>query len=527
MADAMGHLDNIVREELPRVINESLPAIAPIYSQIQSTSIDVTRDTTGAAGIGRGWKVIHLFSTGLAGLIQNANPAGPAMTSITGSQAGLLGLGTAADDVAIFPKAERAPHTSSLKRELTLHMTTGNFNIPVVWLQTDKLEAAQIKQVARDIKEVGNLHALVEAASFFHATANDGTYDVTVLGRISSIAENGTLTDYIDIVLDTDYGRCHNFRPGQVIDIVADSSGEIQTGTATDGTDVRNYEHTTEHYVQLTVVMVDYLTNTITLAPTDTVDGGKPNYGSGSSGDIFQNGQAAAADDWLVLANTTANSVGRPMMSWGLEDWIKSSGKLMGGGAAAEALDLTYYPQFKSQVVTVNGPLTETVMNNYIGGYLDAYPGQSLDTIISTQGISLKYLEQPSLYNNRYVYERTGKALDVAGGWSKITYSFNGRDLQWVISPMCLTGRLYGLKLKGGNIKRYVPPRVGGSDSRVSAEIEFLAPVAGHTGIFMTVVDSSGNPLSYVQAPFWQYKLVAPVDPRGVKLTGLTEATMV
>ena len=45
-----------------------------------------------------------------------------------------------------------------------------------------------------------------------------------------------------------------------------------------------------------------------------------------------------AADDWLVLANTTITTTeSRPQDSWGLNDMIKSSGRIMGGAAAAGA----------------------------------------------------------------------------------------------------------------------------------------------------------------------------------------------
>jgi hypothetical protein len=194
--------------------------------------------------------------------------------------------------------------------------------------------------------------------------------------------------------------------------------------------------------------------------------------------------------------------------------------------ATAEVLDLTKYGQFKSKVVAVNGPLTDTVMNGYIGGFLDAFPGASIDTIITTMGVTLKYLEQPQLSNNRMFYDRQGKALDVKGGWDDVNYSFNGRVFRWMVSPMCISQRLYGVKLNNGNIKRYVPPKVGGTDARVGSEIEFLVPMAGGSSVFKIAHASTGAPLPLLEAPFWQYCLVCPVDVKGVKLTGLTEANM-
>ena len=104
-------------------------------------------------------------------------------------------------------------------------------------------------------------------------------------------------------------------------------------------------------------------------------------------------------------------------------------------------------------------------------------------------------------------------------------YSFNGKNLKWVISPMCLGKTLYAIKLGNGNLTRYVPPSIGGSDGRVGGNVEFLAPLGGHNSIFKIAHNSSGSSMNLLEAPFWQYGLLAPMDVRSVKLTGLTEAT--
>ena len=91
---------------------------------------------------------------------------------------------------------------------------------------------------------------------------------------------------------------------------------------------------------------------------------------------------------------------------------------------------------------------------------------------------------------------------------------------------MCISGRLYGIKLNNGNIKRYIPPKVAGSDGRIGSEVEFLAPLGGSNSIFKIAHASSGASQALLEAPFWQYCLVCPIDVKGVKLTGLTEATM-
>ena len=486
---AISALDNLIREELPSNIEESLPMIAPVYKYIKQTSLGVTKE-----GIGRGWKVIHLFGTGVAGLMQHADPAGPSFEDNAEYYPGRILDGTG---LAPFPTAASAPHVGTLKRELTLQMATGNFSIPVTWLQADTLGASQIEQVVRDVKAVGELRAQTEAVSFFMPSNN-------TLAQIDDYSVSGT--SYFTMTVKAGTGRTAFFRPGMMVDIVADSAGTPQFGAATDGSDRRNYASS---YYPLIVADVDYIGGTITIASIDNTD---------------ISGLSMADDDWVILRD--CNTASREMRTWGLEDWMKSSGQIMGGAGSAEALDLDTYSQFKSSVQAVNGPLTDTVMNGYIGGFLDAYPGNSLDTIITTMGVTLKYLEQPSLYNNRMFYDRQGKALDVHGGWDDVKFSFNGRSFNWLISPLCISGRLYATKFAGGNVKRYVPPRVGGSDSRVGAEVEFLAPLSGSSNIFLVGRASSGAAQALLEAPFWQYCMIAPTDVKGVKLTDLTEATM-
>jgi len=520
MAQAIDLLNDLVREELPQMLVEIEPEIAPVFDKIKRTSFGVKSQD----GLGKGYQVIHIYATGTAGSFESGDPLGPGMTEVLGNQAQLLALGSAATNLAIFPTATEVPHTGEVKRTLRLHKVVGNYSIPAAWKQLDMLNAMQLKKVARDLKAVAKQKALYEASSFFsHSVTNSANYDSQVLGRVSAIAQHSAWTNYLVITIDEEYGRIANFCKGQRVDIVADSDGVLQSGTDENTTDVRNYDEST-NYVMLVVVDVDYLGKKITLRPVDTGDGSTPAYANGWYGTAAF---AGAANDWIVAAKTTRHTSGaRPQYSWGINNWVKSSGQILGGVNEASGLDLDLYSFLKSQVKDVSGPLTDDVINGYIGGYLDAYPGESLDTIITTQGVQQKWLQQPGLYNNRQNYERTGKALSFKGGWSQISYEFGGRTFEWIMSPMCLSKTLYAMKFSGNNIQRYGPPRIGGVDASMGPELEFLATLGGHTGVFMVSHSSTGAPQDLLEAPFWYYQLIAPTDPRGIKLTNLTEATM-
>ena len=153
MAQAIDALDNLVREELPQIIHEICPVIAPVFDKIKRTAFGVKSQT----GLGRGYKVIHLYETGVAGLIESGDPLGPDMTTFAGNQVQLLAQGALESGLSIFPSAVEVPHTGDIKRELTLHKVVGNFSIPAAWKQVDLLNAAQIKKVARDMKAVAFL----------------------------------------------------------------------------------------------------------------------------------------------------------------------------------------------------------------------------------------------------------------------------------------------------------------------------------------------------------------------------------
>lgn len=497
MATAISVLDNLIREELPSVILESLPEMAPTFNYIEQTSIGVVK-----GGIGRQWQVEHLFGTGIAGLFNHADPMGIPMETNTNFP--MVNMIDGDGSLTPFPTAVDSPHTSSIKRILSLQKTVGNFSIPVDWIQADALNASQIEQVARDIKAVGEQRALLEAVSFFMNSNN-------TIGRIATVT-NGTTTGNITLTLDRAYGQPQYLRVGMPVDVLADSAGTPQWGTATNGTDVRNYISAAK--INMVVSAMDYLSGTVTLSTIPTVD-------------TTTFTQVCAVGDWIILRGTGVAGATRKMKGWGLNDWIAESGTILQReSVSGEGLSLDSYPQFRSLVEAVSAPLTDQILNRYIGGFLNAYTGASLDTLVTTMGVTMKYMEQPTLNNNRMFYDRTGKPLDVHGGWNDVRFSFNGKEFKWITSPLVLKGHLYGLKMNGSNIKRYMPPKVGGTNGTVGTELEFLATMTGQSSVFMVGRASTGAAQPILEAPFWQYQLTAPVDVRSIKLTGLTEADL-
>ena len=505
-------LTNQVQDELPQIVHESFKGLDPIYKYIDQTAIGVV--SSDSANMGYRWRVNHLFGGGMAGLIQSSQPEGPDILDRTDYTTTKF-VDSSNTYVTPFPTAIDSPHAGVIKRTLTLHMNTGNFSVPTQWLQMDKLETTHVKQIAMDIKAVGQLRSQMEAISFFNHVES-GSHVLAQIG--STVDASGSYSIKVSIK----NGRISYFRKGMMVEILADSSGP-QFGAATDGTDRRNMDYSGASVVRIVVDKVDFLNKELTLSPLTATDLDPTSAGAGGGTKI-----AIAEDDWIIWAGSSpAANEYWPIVSWGLEDWTKSSGYLFQSAASAGAVSLTTNPEFASQVVAVSAALTDTVLNGYVGGFIDAYGDAAPDTILTTWGVTLKYIQAPNASGlDRMLFERTGKALSVHGGFNDVEFSFNGRLMKWLISSMCLPETLYGLKLREGNIKRYVPPRIGGTDTRIGQEVEFLSPLGGHNGIFKIAHASSGASMNMLEAPFWQYRLVAPLDTRGIKLTGLTEATM-
>jgi hypothetical protein len=200
----------------------------------------------------------------------------------------------------------------------------------------------------------------------------------------------------------------------------------------------------------------------------------------------------------------------------GLEDWMVSSGTLYG-------MNTNKYPQLRSEIKAVSAPLTETILNQYIGSTMENLRGLvNLDTIITTGGVVRQYLDG---HSDLGVFQRQGTSLNIQGGWADIGYTYGGKKFKWLISPYCAPGNLYCLETGNGNIRRYHPPKIPqtGSNNAFDGECQFYAQLAGSNSIFKPAHNTSGYTTDFVEAPFFDFKEIAPERPQGVKLTSLTE----
>jgi len=510
----------------------------PLLSQMNKTSQGVMQRKAPNGEIGRGFQVVHKYMSGLAGRRTPANPLGPTMVDI--GVPILLEGSTANSDLTPYPKGNEAPHTSVMTRTLVMHRSTGVFSILNSWRQADRLSLAQYEMVFNDIKAAAEMEKRTEAISF-HAwrVTNDAGYDTTVLGRIATggvaaetsyLAAGTTNANYCKLTLDESFGRIKNLAKGMEIDIVADSSGTLQAGTATDGTDVRNYTSAAV-YVQVVITDVDPIDKTITCIGVTRAAGTAHAIATFSASTGWQGTTGVAAGDWIVGRDQSTYTAGtRPMFSYGLVDFIKQTGKIMGGAAGSQTLDLDNgaNSEFKSRVKADNaGPLLEFDLSQWLNGYAEAYPNVSLDTILTTAGVTQEFVSQSyTAGNNQGVFQRTNKELQVRGGWTLKEFVGATKTYDWWTSPVGLSGHCYVIGMNNGNFQQYVPPHLGGSNAAHGPDVQFFAPTVGYNSIWMPELDGNGRPTDLSVAYYDRYILVAPKMPNGILIKGCTEASM-
>jgi len=513
----MATLDPMIREELPTIAMESLPEIDPIYTKTIRTSQNVETDK-----IGRSWKVNHRFRTSVAGLVNPVSIHGGTPLTETNQTMVYSALQS-------FPDPAQTPHMGTIMRSFPLACHHGNFGIPTYLLKPQSLNSCAYSDIADDMKTVGEYLAHLEAVSFYL----NGNSGYKYLGYIDTddanldwgMARDGTTE--VHVTFTPQSSRIRWWKEGMSVDIYNNAAGTTLINMVSSAR------------TQMIVDKVDQVAGTVTITSVAGVD---IYNGGGLDGNYI-----GEADQYVFLQDSNSTAAGGGTVykfgHYGVEDWILDSGTLFGGDATAwnrnendptAAFSLANYPQFKSFVTSnLAGPLTDTVFIEKIGQYVEAY-GNKIDTLITTQKVINKYLAQASLGASRLNWDRTGKALNVQGGFNKIGFEWDGKSFDLLISPFCASGTLYGLKTKEGNLRRYVPPRsmsVGGISAPGSGgnfdldgEFEFIMAMKGG-GIFdMARAATTSRVIPMLEAPFQQFSQMAPIDVRGIKIAGITES---
>ena len=546
MPDQVSIMDTTIEERLPHMYRSAGPMIFPIMELAGRTVKGVKKSDGDRTALGKLYHVKHGWKIGSAGMIRSVNPYGPPALDIGTEGRVIANLGSEAD-MAPFPDPGESPLPGDFVRTLYLSACTGNFPIPLHWQFTDSLDAQTLKQVVRIISTAAVKTRRQDAQSYYaYRATNASTYKTTVLGRAESFTKTtystragGTQANFVDIVIDTQYGRITNFSEGDEIDIVANSGGDadtagtLQDGTDKDGSDIRNYASGTT-YVQLIVTKVDRRTDTITVigitrnsaldsASQDTV----ASY-SDTHGWTVNQTTPPVAYDWICPRGASTYSSGtRAWLTHGVFDWIAESGTIMGGTTDAQGLDLDEYPMFKSIVYAAGGaPLTENLLNRISIAAAQQFPDVNINDWQTTAEALLKFKEELEA-NTTSQFERTNLPFQVKGGWTVADYTTPEGKYRWWTSPYMHAGKMIAQQIDPSNLKFYTNKILGDEKEGFAEAVQFVGRMLGYPTAKVPGVAPNGTPKTVSGMPWIRFALLCPIMPNGWMITGLSEADII
>jgi hypothetical protein len=514
-------LQQITREEFFPVVSDLLPEMDPVWSKIKPTTVGVERQ----GGLGRGWLVRRVYTSGLAGQVEPMDPYADSFTTNAVRYHGktLRGLTEA------YPNVIGTPLKGTLLKTQRLAGRKGNMGFPIELMLSDQLNATMLQYVASNIKACARRVALAKVHDFF-APSNGS------LCQVYTTSADGTGTGgAVTFNITSGSGRIQMLQNNMMVDVYSYTSSTTDTWTKLNVDAAGND-------VPMLVDAIDYMhptaTNSVRLVSQDarvlgaaiTVSAGTPSSPSGPSA-VYLFARGAIKGSPAVLSGVTANAAPVTKGPMGYLDFTKaatgSAVYLMAPyGDTSEGINLLEHPEFGSTVIAVSAALTELYLNRVIGGFMEN-TGLGVDTVVTTLGVTEKYAEQPLLDGGRQVYERTGQVLKFTGGRAKVGFELEGDTFEWVISRYIPNGTVWIPKLNAGNIKSYLPPKLPGSKTQAEFEnvIQFTGPALGFPDIWIPVY-ADDQVQRMVQAPFEMMEQVIPEQTQSILLTSVSEATI-
>lgn len=483
-----------LKEELVMGLKESLPDIDPVMGRLCLNSKNVTRDS-----IGRDWKVLHTFdATGVTGLAHAVPLRGGLGESMT--QSGLLTVdgGNNSKGYSLFggpqmttwPSADMLPTNAFLRRTITLKKHIASCPIPITLTQMDSLPGvgSMVNSILKGfIRQIN----MLKLNNFWKLNSDGRIATGTMAAGVTTVGTTAR-------VLTLTGGRIANLYPGMVVvprnDATAAETGESQTEP-------------------VFINSVDYRAKTITIV--------KP---SGT--------QLSSMDDGgtVILYRYRADHVTNPSFTTtnydmsGLEDWLVDDAT-----STVYGIPFASFQQFRSwKSSSYSGALDSSALNKMFGGFMEAYGSDAVDTIVTTDGVWLGFVDNIESTQQLLRYESQGQATNfVAGTKGKLKYLFNGKELEVIQTKHCPTGTVYGLKLGSGNVKMYIPPALpkAGTQAGHSQEVEFIGKAIGYPSNIVPLPSSATSTLTTdgTHLPAQFYCEVVPDQLQGIKMSTFSE----
>lgn len=493
----------IFQEDLVPGIENKLTQIDPCYAKVVTSSERVVQDE-----ITKDYKVLHTFCRSLAGAIRAGSPLGPSMLDNTGATKLISAHDT-------YPGISDIPLPGTARRYITLGKLRGNLTLPLALLRGAKLRTVD-DMPALILQQSAQMVAHTMAVNWF---LNDSAQavELDLSGSGATISQSGhvvTMTGptALNVIASGRYRRIH---PGLQYDCwLSDSTMSAcytNNGWAMITSNVDMYDPSS-----LTLYFQSETDATAFVLAADPNSDGTPTQ------DMF-------LVPYSAIPDRSSAGLNGSIFPCGYQWWLRKTGTLFGSFGDLDVT--TYGSMFKSMVEASAAALTESILNKYLATFEEA-TGVELDTIVLTHGILTNMLATygaDTATANTLVRvnrdERSAQGTKL--GWDQLLYVFNGRKLDINVSAFINSGEVAIMKANNGNLIRYRPPKVDGTDANPGGfdpGIEWLGKVF-YDGIWMPSTAAGGGKTDGMEAPFDLLTQHAVVEPRGIKLIGVTETT--
>jgi len=499
MSQMLDALSDLFEEDLVPGISDHYAGIDKTFSQLITSSERVVMDE-----LTKGYKAIHTFATSLAGAIRAGNPNGPTMLSDTGASQIISAHDT-------YPGVSEIPLPGLGNRYITIAKLRGNVTMNLAMLRAQQLHTVG-DYPGLVLKQLAKLIAHNEAVAWYlNDSAQVVKLDVTGTG--ADLTRSGQVITCTGPTAGNVFtnGRYRRVLPGIEYDVWKADANMTAC-------------YTTHGFAMLSshVDMFDPSSCTLYFSSEADAIALKAAF------------DASASDLWLVpygaIPDRTSNGVNASILPCGYKWWVRETGTLYGGFGDLNVAN--YGSMFKSMSDALSASLTEAVLNKYISSFEQAVDVK-LDTIVMPNGVLVNLLDSygaDATASSSIVRlnRDQSSAANVGLGWDSLGYTYGGRVFDINVSEYISSGEVLITKVRDGNLIRYEPPRVDGTDANVAGvdpRVEWLGKKF-YDNIWMPSTAVGGGPTDGVVAPFDRLVQHAAKEVRSILLTSVTETTV-
>jgi hypothetical protein len=541
MPTATGNLFDIESNVFEEIINKDVDIILPTLDPAWRDTFVSNQGVFPTSQLGRQWKAIRV---------------------LRGTYTGVIDGGTARDDFTLYgethtrwtdksliqqidqtwPDPLEGPKPGSLR--LAFGIESMHTNLALSWQELQaEATPAYIGQVIAPIMTGFAKNMAHQLCNFWYTSQSDSYAMASVLSAETAWTNHTDYTGTWYCEFTTAEYTPNRFYRGQRVDIYpagyddmlssstsASSESALHTGACrSNDTAAAEMNQTPLTRINVIVDFVDELANLVRV-----VTGTNPTTWRQGVGHTL------TAGDKIVPANIkkgTGNFTGIA----GINTWLKggSGGDddyLLGAERdSTDFVDVTVHPEYKSLIVAANQSLTEPYLLSLLRRFhssKDRY-GMGIDCLIASDGVWLEYFRQ---LVPQFTRERAGRLGSITDeGLSEgFNFTCDGRSYMGYTSTYIEDGTVYGVKKSGGNWEKIVPPYPAGASTMGEMEgfipFKFVLPAILNTNqtralIYQNPTSAGGaspRVTEFVQMPGVVHMNLAPKQPVGIKLTGVT-----